>query len=163
MFAAAFTLLAALSLVWPLHATASPGYPAVLEDALELGCSPGCGLCHVGKPGYATVNTPLGRTLRKASLRCCDDDGLVASLTTLETRGTDSDGDGVGDVDELRSRDDPNTPDAPLTCERAQLPDGSRVFGTCAATPHAAQPTGLGEGVLLLAAVVLVRRLLRQT
>jgi MYXO-CTERM domain-containing protein len=159
MSAAYWTLVAALTLASPLHAHASPSYPAVLDDVLELGCSPSCNLCHVGKPGFATANTPLGIATRRAKLRCCDDDGLARVLAQLETSAIDSDGDGIGDIEELRARDDPNAPDTELRCERAELlGDGSWVFGsTCAAAPGPAGSAGLGT-TLLVAAVLLVRR-----
>jgi len=164
MSAVYWALLAALTLLWPLQAHASPSYPAVLDDALGLGCSPRCDLCHVSKPGFATANTPLGRTLRKAKLRCCDDDGLVSVLEQLETTAIDSDGDGIGDIEELKMRDDPNALDTSLPCKRAQVADGSRVFGTtCAAAPGSAGSAGLGGTLVWVAALVLVRRLLRRS
>lgn len=95
-------------------ALASSAYPTVVERHLGLSrpIPASCGLCHTnGLVGAGTVNTPFGKAARAKGLVAFDDAKLVQVLDALEVEGTDSDGDGVGDLQELRAGTDPNVSD----------------------------------------------------
>lgn len=92
-------------------ALASSAYPTVVERHLGLSTPipASCGLCHTnGLVGAGTVNTPFGKAARAKGLVSFDDAKLVQVLDALEVEGTDSDGDGASDVEELRAGTDPN-------------------------------------------------------
>jgi hypothetical protein len=118
--------LGAVSCLLGLLATAPPvaasvAFPEAMRQELELDAvappAPGCRVCHkddVG--GLKTVTTPFGRSMLAAGTTAVNVSTVVASLRALEADGTDSDGDGVGDIEELRAGTDPNA---------GQAPDGS--------------------------------------
>jgi hypothetical protein len=130
-----------LLLVTTSVAQASPEYPSVLQDELSLACSPSCLLCHTqAEGGFGTANTPFGTTLRRARLECCNDEQLAAVLVTLEQAVSDSDGDGMSDLDELEAGSDPNTASGALDC-------AAKKSSGCAAAPYGTWPPGLGWAV----------------
>ena len=144
----------ALPLLWllalPSIAFASPSYPPTLQDELALACEPSCLVCHTrSEGGFGTANTPLGFTLRKARLECCDEDQLVAITRMLEASGTDSDSDGVSDIEELRAATDPNSSEGALECAAPKKSDGCQL-GRGGST--------FGPGLLVLLAAMLFRR-----
>lgn len=104
-----------------LDASASVAFPEAIREELALEAvvppAPGCRLCHkddVG--GLKTVTTPFGRSMLAAGATAINVSSVTASLRALEADGTDSDGDGVGDIVELQAGTDPNV---------VQTPDGS--------------------------------------
>lgn len=99
-----------------LPAFATAEFPGAIQTHLSLAAPPpqSCALCHTnGITGAGTVNTPIGRAMRMNGLLANDTASLIASLDALETAVTDSDGDGVGDVAELRAGTNPNVASAP--------------------------------------------------
>lgn len=88
-------------------ALASGNYPGTVANELTVD-APSCGLCHDGATTFGTVTTPFGASMLAAGLEASDEDSLIAALATLQSDGTDSDGDGVGDIDELLDGTDPN-------------------------------------------------------
>jgi len=89
---------------------------------------PPCRLCHIqGTTGPGTLSTPFVMSLRAHGF-----DGsrasLVTSLDAVAADGTDSDGDGVSDHDELSADRDPNT------AANVPLGPGGPNYG-CATTP----------------------------
>lgn len=88
-------------------ALASGNYPGLVAQELSVD-APACSLCHDGATTFGTVTTPFGAAMLEAGLVASDEDSLVSALATLESEGTDSDGDGVGDIDELLDGTDPN-------------------------------------------------------
>lgn len=91
-------------------ALASPQYPAALADEAGMPCTPTCTVCHATNAGGAdTVTQPFGGAMMDAGLvGGGDTEALVAAFATLAGDGTDSDGDGTADADELATGDDPN-------------------------------------------------------
>jgi hypothetical protein len=110
------------------NALASESYPHTLDRALDMSCPPDCTLCHTTRSGGAlTANTPVGISMRRAGLECCDTSQLLDVIAALETDGTDSDADGVSDVDELRAGDDPNATEGKMKCLPPEPDDGCAV------------------------------------
>jgi hypothetical protein len=92
-------------------AQASSPFPQVVQQHLSLGAPPpqSCSLCHLnGVTGLGTVNTKFGVTLRAHGAVATDEAKLKEALTALATEATDSDGDGVADIDELIAGTNPN-------------------------------------------------------
>jgi MYXO-CTERM domain-containing protein len=94
-------------------ALASPSYPTDLQDHLKIANAPSCTLCHTTPSGgVGTAHQPFGDSIYGAGCRLEDVPTLLAALDTLKTNKTDSDGDGVTDIDELIAGTDPNVADA---------------------------------------------------
>jgi hypothetical protein len=91
-------------------AVASPAFGTDLERSLDLGYEPPCTLCHADE---GSVSTPFGRALVQRGLVGKDPGTLSAALDRMRADGTDSDGDGAEDLDELSWGRDPNVPDLP--------------------------------------------------
>jgi hypothetical protein len=90
-----------------LRTFASPSFPGVVQ--VETSAVVACTLCHTDPGGGGgNVKQPVGVALVSRGLFAGDDAGLVLALTQLEEDNTDSDGDGVSDVAELRAGLDPN-------------------------------------------------------
>ncbi|AKU98541.1 hypothetical protein AKJ09_05205 [Labilithrix luteola] len=100
----AFAALASLSST----ASATPNFPSALQSDLGLASAPDCSLCHAGAPSSTTATTPFALSMRSAGLVAYDTGSLASALDKLEADGTDSDGDCVPDVTELRQGQDPN-------------------------------------------------------
>jgi Bacterial TSP3 repeat len=96
--------------VGPPLAHASPAYPVAVQADLKLTETPRCTLCHTTDlGGKGTISSYFGRTLLRDGAQGNDDIGaLKAALEMMESEQTDSDGDGVSDIDELRAGTDPN-------------------------------------------------------
>src|SRR5438128_7324004 len=91
------------------EARASPGYPTAIVEHLAIFYSPPCSLCHVeGKTGPGTAETPFARSARAHGLEGGDVRLVGIALDALMRDGTDSDRDGVSDIQELLAGTDPN-------------------------------------------------------
>lgn len=91
-------------------AHASRDFPSRVADTLTLPLEPACTLCHTrADAGFAT-GTLFQQALASRGFRRRDVASLELALLRLEADGADSDGDGVGDVRELRALADPNDP-----------------------------------------------------
>jgi hypothetical protein len=106
-------------------AMASPSYPSAASSELGMECIPSCLLCHsTAAGGSGTATQPFGVALQEQGLGGGGDDvGLAVALGALAEAGTDSDGDGRPDVEELTAGGNPN-PDGVDFCSVPQLERG---------------------------------------
>jgi hypothetical protein len=104
-----FSTCLTVALLGAASARASSNFPAVVKSDLGLTSTPGCDLCHFnGQTGMGTATTPVGKTLKSLGVSAGSASSLSAALTKMTTNKTDSDGDGVSDVDELKAGTNPN-------------------------------------------------------
>lgn len=103
-------LVAVVGLTTAAHtAQASPDYPDVIRDELDLPCTPQCLLCHTTNPGRSgNVRQPFASTLGIA--RSGQPDTLRQKIRELAEAmpAEDTDGDGMSDIEELLEARDPN-------------------------------------------------------
>lgn len=127
-------------------ARATPGFPAVVAEHLDLPTAPSCALCHAGTQARGTVTTPFGVTIRSRGLQAYDDDSLRTALDALAAENKDSDGDGSSDIDELEAGTDPNGAGVAVVPEYGcqSAPMGSR--GSLAAAGLLALALGAARG-----------------
>jgi hypothetical protein len=172
--ALAFALLA-------LPAVASETFPPRIQKDLGLRETPDCVLCHeTEKGGTNTVNRPFGVSMRKAGLKAGNLGLLDEALMKLEADGTDSDGDGVPDIEELKKGRNPNAQEHIVVTDAGAGADGGRTITIvetpppaptvplletgCEVTPGARCARTSGRPALLLSgalAIALARRLRR--
>ena len=104
-------LVAVLTFSIPGVAMASPSFPGVIRNTLDLDYQPPCTLCHASVSGGGPVVTVFGQSLLARGLKAGSDSSLTTALNRLVADGVDSDNAGVVDVDELLSNSDPNSAD----------------------------------------------------
>ena len=125
-------------------------FPGWIYEHLDLAAeelnAPPCTICHLDNNGEkGTVVKPFGIWMYDHGLRGdATKEALGDLLDENEQKGVDSDGDGVGDIDELRDGTDPNV--VGNTLEPPQ-------YG-CLSTAPRTTPAAL----LALSALALVRR-----
>lgn len=84
-------------------------YPPEVRAHLSLSYTPACTLCHeTPSGGFGTVTTPFGKSMMARGLEAQNLSSLDTALDALAAEHTDSDHDGVGDIDELKAGSDPN-------------------------------------------------------
>ncbi len=113
-------------------ALASSSYPADMRSHLGLSSTPACTICHEGSPGYGTVTTPFGATAKGTYGLVAQDTGKLESvLDAMANDKVDSDGDGVSDIDELKSGANPNAAGGVTAVEKPELIYGcqARIAG----------------------------------
>ncbi len=105
-------------------ASASPEFPTVVMEELELGCTPACTLCHSTDPGvlgsaFSSEPKAFVGWLARSGLASGNEDSLRQALAELQAEPTprDSDMDGVSDLDELSGEgsglaSDPSDPES---------------------------------------------------
>ena len=107
-----YRFLLGLTLLTGLPVAASASFPTTATAHLGISQPFACATCHTnGVTGMGTVNTPFGTALRAEGLSAGNDAALRTALDVLSTKGTDSDGDGLGDVAELKVGRNPNVAD----------------------------------------------------
>lgn len=137
-------LIVIAALAWAPVALASNSFPFAIHMELNLTADPPCTICHASlEGGLGSVNKPFGRAMMDAGAKASDTTLLIAALKTLEAAGTDSDGDKVPDIQELKDGTDPN----PASSEGPSLQYGCSTSGF----------TG-GLALCLLATLLLTRR-----
>jgi hypothetical protein len=139
-------MLVALVLVHT--AAANPKYPAIVYNELGLDVAPACTLCHRDNlGGVGTVEKPFGLTAMSLGLNGKNGTDVLPGILdemAADPVTYDSDGDGVGDIDELQNGTDPNVAGSTLSPPK---------YG-CLNTTSGAAPSAL----LSLMALGLVRR-----
>ena len=102
-------LVLAVSVLAGGLAHGSPTYPAEIRAHLSLSYTPPCTLCHQTESGgFGTVTTPFGKSMMARGLVAQNLASLDTALDALAAEHTDSDHDGVSDIDELKAGTDPN-------------------------------------------------------
>ena len=106
-----------------LLSTANAGavatFPAEIQKHLALSYTPPCTLCHDNpNGGIGTATTKFAVSMKAAGLSATSSlADLDKALDTLAANNTDSNGDGIPDIQELKEGIDPNTgaaqPNAP--------------------------------------------------
>lgn len=100
--------LSAVVLLVARTASATPEFPDVIAEHLELASPPTCDLCHTGSQARGTVRTPFGVSMRSRGAQAYDNDSVRTALDALAAENKDSDGDGMGDITELKEGSNPN-------------------------------------------------------
>ncbi len=108
--------MGAACLLFPAKAVASPGYPTEIFDAIDMDCPPPCAVCHQDQTGGAgTATKVFADAMVNEGLEGENDGSVKPALEALDAAGTDSDGDGVGDLSELKQGRNPNiSGDSPI-------------------------------------------------
>jgi hypothetical protein len=127
-------------------ARAKDRFPRMLTSELGLGYEPPCRLCHIqGTTGSGSVSTPFGISMLAHGMTG-DESTIAPALAALQAAGTDSDGDGKGDIAELKVDTDPNTPvDVPLVSSDPKY--GCSVAGAPRRTTFASVAFGLAAAL----------------
>jgi MYXO-CTERM domain-containing protein len=150
--------LASISVLASSSSWASSNFPSEISSHLGGDTPvPSCTVCHASNAGgFGTVTKAHGIALMDAGLVAGDVASLHAALDALERNGTDSDGGGVGDVDELKAGTDPNVAGDDGSDGGGDGGGNTLQYGFCAAEPD--QASGLGVGFALAAGLLLWRR-----
>jgi hypothetical protein len=132
----------------PANAYAMSSFPGQIRNHLNLTNAPECILCHGSTAGGGPVVQPFGKSMLAAGLTMSGGGTLTSALDKLEQDGTDSDGDGVGDIDELKVGTSPN-------------PDKTPIEYGCGGQISAHSPWGVSPAfaAALMSLIVLTRRL----
>lgn len=91
----------------PVHALQD--YADEIQRVLELPDKPSCLFCHARNDRGLATDTLFNRALKSRGFsRRLGLPSLRSAITSLDDMNTDSDRDGVGDIDELRAGANPN-------------------------------------------------------
>jgi len=156
----ALRLLATLSLVAGTS-LASPEYPSVVADVVQMKCTPDCTLCHESSPGNGSpVIQPFAFSVAAhGGLSAGNPDLLRTSLENAMAANppVDSDADGVPDFVELKGEQvptgfdqdttNPNVPEG-ASAPSADICPPEPVYG-CGAAHVAPKPHVHGDYLLL--------------
>jgi hypothetical protein len=110
-------------LMLPATAAAMPSFPGQIQQHLGLSYTPGCILCHGSNQGGGPVSQPFGQAMLAAGLTSAGGDSLNAALDKLAADGTDSNGDGIADIEGLKGGTAPtaNKPPVEYGCGGGQI------------------------------------------
>ncbi len=88
---------------------ASPPFPAEIQAHLALSKAPDCLICHTTEAGgMGTATTKFAAAMKQAGLQVENIPSLAAALDTLAANNTDSNADGISDIQALKDGMDPN-------------------------------------------------------
>jgi len=124
---------------------AMPTFPGEIQSHLQLSYTPQCTLCHGSVTGGGPVVQPFGEAMLAAGLTVSGGSTLTNALDTLKRNKTDSNGNGISDIDELVAGNNPN-------------PDKPPIKYGCGAKIAPGSPVGWHVPILALVAMVLFRR-----
>lgn len=131
-------------------ARATGGFPAEIQSHLSLSYTPDCHVCHAGGTGQAgNTTTPFVKALLARGLVKYDSASLDTALDALAAEGTDSNHDGIADVQGLKDGVDPS-----VDANGPALPD----YGCATARGASSSLDASGLFALALAAFVVARR-----
>jgi hypothetical protein len=83
-------------------------FPTLIQTELGMPCTPACTICHKDTlGGFGTVTTAFGKSAQLSGLNFTEA-SVRPAFDKLEAANTDSDGDGIGDIVELRAGQDPS-------------------------------------------------------
>lgn len=102
------------AVVLPANAYAMDSFPGQIKDHLGLPVAPQCLLCHGSTAGGGPIVQPFGKSMLAAGLTVSGGRTLTSALDKLAKDGTDSDSDGVVDIDELLVGTSPNPDKTPI-------------------------------------------------
>jgi hypothetical protein len=144
---AQFILFAALTLcASPRLASASPNFPPEVKKEWDLPTIPDCIVCHQNdQGGFGTATKPFARSLEREGLVAEDVGSLDKALAALKSQNTDSDGDGISDIDELQMGSDPD--DGPGTFDPYPIP----MTGCAMSGPSRADTLPFAFGLMAMA------------
>ena len=95
-----------------MPAAASVSFPSAARTHLDTATAISCTQCHqTAAGGFGTIDKEFGLALMERGLVARVATSVGPALDQLEADNVDSDGDGTGDVDELRAGTDPNIDD----------------------------------------------------
>lgn len=93
-------------------ALALPTFPGVVQQELGLQAAPPCTTCHMNPAGGGPADTEFAVYLKSRGLDISRPDSLRTALQAAEAERSDSNQNGVADVDELRMGNDPSVADS---------------------------------------------------
>lgn len=88
-------------------AEAKPTFPSQIQEHLGLNQEPTCLLCHGSKQGGGPVTQSFGLAMLDAGLTSSGSASLTGALDKLEANKTDSNGDGIPDIEGLKQGVEP--------------------------------------------------------
>jgi|SRR6185437_2411593 len=102
-------IIAAVALA-PRIAAANPLFPTTVQSHLGLSYLPPCTICHeTDLGGTGTATKPFAVAMKAVGLSGLDSSTVDPSLDALQAMGTDSDCNGIPDIQQLEDGQDPNT------------------------------------------------------
>lgn len=124
----------ALLLVLPRSALAKPEFVEPLQEATDAPCLPQCNICHSSVSGGGEPVQPFVESLESVAGEVESEEAIRWAVAQLEQQNIDSDGDGVGDIEEIRQGDDPNYAGDALICQ-PEVGCGAHIAPTTTHSP----------------------------
>ena len=127
------------------EAHGSEPFPAALQKAVPLACTPSCMVCHTRPEGGTAYLQPFGKSMLETRLIRAGQPATVGpAVEKLREAGTDSNNDGTPDIEQLEAGYDPNLGSSGLVCGPA--------YG-CGARLASHRSPGFDSGLLFVVAL----------